>query len=463
MWQKLLRDYAIVVLAIAVLFGGMFYLRSTEPRPVPPRAADFTLIGPQGAPVVVQLPELAKVPPLDLPAACALVKQQNDRMRVARNENGANPPGFDINRYIRAAAEGACDGTTERGYHFYQELGEALGAPTQKSRDDTYQMIAALREALRAATAPEDVAETLRELGTRGAPQADRLSEPDLFLIGAETMALRVRYCDLDPSEAAACRAASHMQRGSDLFDAGRWRADVKLLRESIAANRDALRDTREKSDDWVELHARIGNALAQISEREDGEARRPWLRQALDEYELARGAVDPTDHPTWAMINQNVCSIRQPLAAIDRDQAGTRLAIEECDKARAHYAERKDRNSEAAAHYNMARAFEKLADWDQDEAAALAAVAHVRRTVQLYAEDNATLSVAFAQVHLADALFDASTFAAKRPDSETPTKARALIDEARASLDAAEPVLRDAKASGYLASLALVRRRLKD
>jgi hypothetical protein len=70
-------------------------------------------------------------------------------------------------------------------------------------------------------------------------------------------------------------------------------------------------------------------------------------------------------------------------------------------------------------------------------------------------------MSVAFGRVHLADALIDASEFVQKRSDNESREMRRALIGEARASLDAAEPVLRDAKAAGYLASLDTTRRRL--
>jgi hypothetical protein len=155
------------------------------------------------------------------------------------------------------------------------------------------------------------------------------------------------------------------------------------------------------------------------------------------------------------------VCSIRQPLAAIEKDRAGTKQAIEECEKARDYYARRKEKTNEAAAHDNMARAYEKLAKWDQDLASAMRAVEHVRRTVQLYTEDGAILSVAFGQVHLADALVDAGDFAKKRRSGDGEERSQALFAEARASLDAAEPVLRGAQAHGYLESLKGARARL--
>jgi hypothetical protein len=105
-------------------------------------------------------------------------------------------------------------------------------------------------------------------------------------------------------------------------------------------------------------------------------------------------------------------------------------------------------------------------------------AVEHVRRTVQLYADDHAVLSRAFGQVHLAEALIHAADLAGKaggqgkppenayahaQPDTSdnNQERRRALLAEARASLDDAEPVLRAAEARGYLERLESARRRL--
>lgn len=457
-----LRSNWIFLLAAVVLAGGAAWLHWIAPQPEPPPDPSITLIGPQGEPQAVQMPLLARVPPLDLDAACALVRKQNENLREAnRRLQDERPGSSDISSYVRDPVEAACADTTRREYAFYDELSESLDAPTQRSREGVYQLLAARREALRRATEAAEVGATLQSLALEAGARADEVNDPDLFLIGAEALALRAQYCAVDTREAAACRAATHKLRGEHLFDAGRWRGDAKLLRQSTGAYRQALNDTAAKSDEWVTLHARLGDALAQLSERES-EERRGLLRAALDEYELAQPFVDPDGRWTVAMFNQNICSIRQPLAALDRDRVGTRRAIDECEKARAHYAEIHDKSSEAAAHYNMARALEKLADWDQDEDAALAAVEHVRQTVRLYSEDKVTLSVAFGRVHLADALTDASAFPARRGDGESQAKSRAMREEARASLDAAEPVLTEAKAAGYLSSLARVRQRLE-
>jgi len=296
-------------------------------------------------------------------------------------------------------------------------------------------------------------------LDTRATYLADPLHEPDFYLLGAEVMAARVMFCT--GKDAPRCRVRTHSARGQDLFDAGRWRADPELLRAGIAAYREALRDAEVKSRHWMDLHTLIGSALAQLSERVETAARAGLLRQALAEYDQASTAVDPSAEWTWALINQNVCSIRQPLAAIEKDRAGTNQAIEECEKALDFYQAHREKTNEAAAHYNMARAYEKWALWDQDEGSGMRAVEHVRRTVQLYTEDGAILSVAFGQVHLADALIDAGDFAAKRPQRDGEKQSRELFAEARASLDAAEPVLRRAQAHGYLESLKDTRARL--
>ena len=55
-----------------------------------------------------------------------------------------------------------------RAYAFYDELGDALAAPQKSDLDGTHQTLAAMREALRAATSAEEVASTLE--GWTGAP-----------------------------------------------------------------------------------------------------------------------------------------------------------------------------------------------------------------------------------------------------------------------------------------------------
>lgn len=464
MWIKILRSHWIAGFVVVAMLVGAVYFRRTERVPAPPPPdVNFSIVGPKGEPSVVQLPELAKIAPLDIEAACSRLAKLNEARRTELRERlGPDSKEAETHPSIRSASEAACADPGRRGYDFYDDLADALNERKQSTRDDAYQMIAALREALRAAAEPKDVDSTLLDLALRGSDQGDRLHAPDLYLIGAEAMAVRVKYCtEEDAKKAARCRMNVNMRRGENLFDAGRWRADVKLLRAGIAAYREALVDAPDKSDDWTELHARIGSALAQLSEREDGDARRALLRQALDEYEIAGRGDDASTSSTAAMINQNVCSIRQPLAGLNMDRAETKRAIAECEKARVYYAKSEEKTNEAAAHYNMARAFEKLATWDQDEAAAFQAVSHVRRTVQLYTEDRATMSVAFSRVHLAGALIDASEFLQKRDDDDSRETRRALIAEARDNLNAAEPILRDAKAAGYLESLDTTRRRL--
>jgi len=462
-----LRANWIILLAAAIMLGGWAYLRWTEtpPRPVDAR---FTLVGPQGEPMVVRLPELAKTPPLDLAAACALVAKQNAGLRDFRKSAADNPAQAAIlEGAIRTAAEAGCSAGGPRDFRFHDQLSDALASPTQKSRDDVFQVVAASREALRVATSPAQVVTALEGLTGRVAVRGDAVSAPDLYLIAAEALALRTHYCSGNAEQVASCRASANMKRGEHLFDAGRWRADANLLQASIAASRAALRDLAETSSDVVDVRARIGDALSQMSELKEVGARRALLRQALDEYALALGAVDASASPAplreanEAMIYQNVCAIRQPLAALDKDRENTQRAIAECEKSRAYYVETHDRVSEAGAHYNIARALENIAEWEQDDAAALAAVEHVRRSVQLYVEADAKLSIAFARVHLAEALLGAHAFVRDRSDDASQAKARAYLTEARENLDAAEPALRDAKATGYLAALKRARRRL--
>jgi hypothetical protein len=112
-----------------------------------------------------------------------------------------------------------------------------------------------------------------------------------------------------------------------------------------------------------------------------------------------------------------------------------------------------------------MARAYERLAEWDQDGAAAMWAVEHVGRSVQLYTEDGAVLSRAFGQVHpevhLADALADAGDFARWRDHGEQPGARSRRSSRKHAQPRRREPVLRAAQAWGYLERLERARGRL--
>src|SRR5262249_33729490 len=302
---------------------------------------------------VVQLPELAKIPPLDLPAACAKVAVHNER---ARNLNASSfGHEGEYLHTVYAAAEAGCSGG-ERDYPFYDELGEVLAFG--ESRGDADQLIAATREALRRAPSAQQAALQLRGLNRRLHPIADQLA-PELYLIGAEAMEAHLNYCTGE--DAAACRVHSHWARGENLAAAGRWRADAGSLRAGIAAYREALRDVPDQSKGWIELHTLIGSALAQLSENVDQRGSATLLLQALQEYVLATRAVGPSAQATWAMINQNVCSIREPYAAISKDRAGIQLAIEECEKAGAYYREQGEKSNEAAAHHNMARGYARL------------------------------------------------------------------------------------------------------
>lgn len=454
--RPLLSRVVVRTLVAAVALGGA---ASIGVRVARTAEGDLRLIGPQGVPIVVALPELMKVPELDIAAACASVEAHNARarrLRASTPETADDDEAEDTEHTVYKAAEAGCAGTGERGYEFYRDIGDVLRPTAKSTRFDADHMFASLREALRTAVSGEDITAIVLRLDSRASYLAERLHAPDFYLIAAEALVVRAQFCS--GNDAARCRAETNRSRVEHLYDAGRWRADTDLLRAAIAAYREALHDVIDRSSEWVDLHTLIGSALAQLSEQHDGDERRALLRQALDEYEVARTAVGPEAEWTWALINQNVCSIRQPLAALDSDRAATRLAIEECEKARAYYAARKDRTSEAAAHYNMARAYERLAEWDHDEDAATRAVEYVRRCVQLYDEEGVMLSRAFAQVHLAEALIDLSEFASTRRDAD---RARALRAEARACLDAAEPILRDAGAKGYLERLTGIRGRL--
>jgi hypothetical protein len=286
---------AMVVVLLLIVVAAQL-ARAPGPRLRPPPDAAFRLMGPAGKYVGVQ-PQLAKIPPLDFAVACAKVKAHNAKARELER-SAPDDHDDDPSRTVHRAAEAGCTNSAERASAFYDELSDVLNSGSSASRFGAEQLLAATREALRAAPSADDVGVTLRGLDTRATYLAEPLHEPDFYLIGAEAMAAHVILCA--GKDAPSCRRKSHSARGRDLFDAGRWRADAELLRASIAAYREALRDAAAKSKNWVELHTLIGSALAQLSEQVETPARAGLLREALAEYEEASTAVRPDAEWTW-------------------------------------------------------------------------------------------------------------------------------------------------------------------
>src|SRR4051812_12745965 len=81
-WFNFLRSNWMFVLAAAVLLASAVNVGRPPAQKPPDPNARFQLIGPQDEPIVVQLPELAKVPPLDLAAACAAVAANDAAVRA---------------------------------------------------------------------------------------------------------------------------------------------------------------------------------------------------------------------------------------------------------------------------------------------------------------------------------------------------------------------------------------------
>jgi tetratricopeptide (TPR) repeat protein len=131
--------------------------------------------------------------------------------------------------------------------------------------------------------------------------------------------------------------------------------------------------------------------------------------------------------------------------------------AIDDLTHALESYKEAEDSNRQAAAAYNLARAYGSIAEWDGDETAAARAVELTRDCVRLYGEAQVPMSRAFGQIHLAEALTAEGDIAEHRRKGT----GKPLYEEARAALNEAEPVLRSANAAKYLGNLATARQAL--
>jgi tetratricopeptide (TPR) repeat protein len=283
---------------------------------------------------------------------------------------------------------------------------------------------------------------------------AEPLHDSTMFLIEIEAAAPLLRFCGSD-EKAAECRRDANERSGSALADAGRWLGRADLLQQAALSYRGALEGLKTGSYDWIHRHTDIGDALSYESEFEPRAEKIATLKAALDEYDLVIAADPSAQNEDW--IRQNRGSILQPLANLNHDRPMMERAIDDLTQALESFRKDEDANRQAAASYNLARAFGSIADWDGDETAAARAVELTRDCVRLYGEAQVPMSRAFGQIHLAEALTTEGDIAEHRRKGT----GKPLYEEARAALYEAEPVLRAANAAKYLDDLARTRRML--
>jgi tetratricopeptide (TPR) repeat protein len=283
---------------------------------------------------------------------------------------------------------------------------------------------------------------------------AEPLHDSTMFLIEIEAAAPLLRFCGSD-EKAAECRRDANERSGSALADAGRWLGRADLLQQAALSYRGALEGLKTGSYDWIHRHTDIGDALSYESEFEPRAEKIATLKAALDEYDLVIAADPSAQNEDW--IRQNRGSILQPLANLNHDRPMMERAIDDLTQALESFRKDEDANRQAAASYNLARAFGSIADWDGDETAAARAVELTRDCVRLYGEAQVPMSRAFGQIHLAEALTTEGDIAEHRRKGT----GKLLYEEARAALNEAEPVLRAANAAKYLDDLARTRRTL--
>src|ERR1700737_1290759 len=146
----LFMKWSVPAMVLALIVAAACYLSDMRASRTQPQTG-FRLLGPQGGPIVVQLPELLKIPPLDLPAACATLAAHNSRARALK---GSAPHADDdeddedTKLTVYRAAEAGCADAGKQAYQSYDELADVLNADSKLSRFGTEQTIGAMREAL---------------------------------------------------------------------------------------------------------------------------------------------------------------------------------------------------------------------------------------------------------------------------------------------------------------------------
>lgn len=445
---RILPRAAIAMLGLAMMAAG--------PEPPPPTDDAFTVFVFGGEKATLHLPLLAAIPAFDRDAACALVKEHNAK---ARELNAHPVPGQDDDDQaldVYETAEKGCAGAADLDYQFYRELSTPLDnvASDSRTRPAVNQMLGAMRESLRAAQTLEQSQEALQAIQASAIYLAEPLHDSTMFLLGAEAAAPLLRFCGGD-ERATKCRQDANERSGTALEDAGRWLGRADLLQQAALAYRGALEELKTGSYDWIHRHTDIGDALSYEAELEPRAEKIATLKAALDEYDLVIAADPSAQDEDW--IRQNRGSILQPLADLQHDRPMMERAIDDLAQALESFRKDEDANRQAAASYNLARAYGSIAEWDGDETAAARAVELTRDCVRLYGEAQVPMSRAFGQIHLAEALTTEGDIAEHRRKGT----GKPLYEEARAALNEAEPVLRAANAAKYLDNLATARQAL--
>jgi tetratricopeptide (TPR) repeat protein len=327
----------------------------------------------------------------------------------------------------------------------------ASDSPTRSAAN---QMLGAMRDALKAAKNPAQAQRVLQTIEGNVIYLAEPLHDSTMFLIGAEAATPLPIFCGGE--KAVECRRDANERLGTSLEDGGRWLGRADLLHQAALAYRRGLEGLDPGSSDWTHRHTDIASALSYEAEHEPPEGKIATLKDALAEYDLVT-ATDPSTEQ-WDWIRQNRGSILEPLADLQHDPKLMARAVDDLTWALESFKKDQDASRQAAASYNLARAYSVLAEWDNDEQSAMRAVELTRDCARLYGEAQVPMSKAFGQIQLAEALTAAGDIAERQHAGS----GKPLYDEARIALNEAEPVLRTAQATRYLANLESARRALE-
>jgi tetratricopeptide (TPR) repeat protein len=165
-------------------------------------------------------------------------------------------------------------------------------------------------------------------------------------------LALRVHRVETVPQ----LYAATEVNLGVSLLDAGTLARDKALVEQSIPAFKDALRVYTPTSfpADWAEATNSLGNALATLGELTSSPR---LLRQARDQFDNVHRLHPRAKFPhEWAMVENNRGSVLWALSKVKRDRQMLIEAAQAFDAARLAFAGTGD-------SFNTSRAARNLAD----------------------------------------------------------------------------------------------------
>ena len=301
-------------------------------------------------------------------------------------------------------------------------------------------LVAALRRAQAAdALSLQDWRAELFNAGSRLREVADATGDPNLFELAVEAYLNAALLCPAD--QGPFCPAATRLRAVDTLSSMGRWRSSSADEWRAIDLARATLRDLSADTyrDLWLRLHLRISAAFGALVNLATTDAEKIALQeQALAELAEPLRVADTGQHDLlWSLMRQASAGTEADLAIWRHDNALARQAITRYRAAVESYTFEASPTNWAEAWLNITLLQVRLGQLGRGAGEYAAGIPDADKGIAALQRLGLPLRVAYARMIRAFALAGdgGERWAGDR------AAARERLREARAELDAVEPL----------------------